>query len=225
MGSKPVVFLSSTIYDFRDLRGALKFYFESKGYEVLASESNDFYSSANQHSYDICLEAIRDRATHFVLLIGSRAGGRYPTGTTITQQEYREAYAKAQKGELSILTFVRKEVWDVREDRKGLEELIETDEIVRDELRIGAESHGDTLDNLAEKLRTHDSRIIRNASLIFNFIEEVAKASETRSAVNNATPFGLPQSNWIYTFYSFQDIVQTLEVVFKTDTPIELDLP
>lgn len=40
--NKPVVFISSTIYDFRDLRSALKFWLEEFGYEVMASEWNDF---------------------------------------------------------------------------------------------------------------------------------------------------------------------------------------
>lgn len=37
MSKRPTFFLSSTIYDFRDLRGAIKFSLEARGCKVLAS--------------------------------------------------------------------------------------------------------------------------------------------------------------------------------------------
>jgi hypothetical protein len=38
----PTFFLSSTIYDFKDLRSAIKYYLEQQGCRVLASDFNDF---------------------------------------------------------------------------------------------------------------------------------------------------------------------------------------
>ena len=117
----PTFFLSSTIYDFRDLRSALKFYLEEQGCSVLASEYNDFMKPLDRHSYEACLQAI-NRADYYVLLIGTRVGGWFDPGqrVSITQQEYRHAYQLQKAGKLKIITFVRAEVWQAREDRKEL---------------------------------------------------------------------------------------------------------
>jgi hypothetical protein len=42
MSKRPTFFLSSTIFDFKDLRSAIKYALEARGCEVLASEFNDF---------------------------------------------------------------------------------------------------------------------------------------------------------------------------------------
>ena len=76
MAQRPTFFLSSTIYDFRDLRSAIKFSLEARGCRVLASEFNDFGGNLDQHSYEACLTNI-GQADYFVLLIGSRVGGWY----------------------------------------------------------------------------------------------------------------------------------------------------
>ncbi|MCK4813603.1 MAG: DUF4062 domain-containing protein, partial [Candidatus Marinimicrobia bacterium] len=56
---KPTFFISSTIYDFSDLRSAIKYYLESQGCKILASEYNDFDKPLDKHSYDACLESIK----------------------------------------------------------------------------------------------------------------------------------------------------------------------
>ncbi len=73
---KPVVFVSSTIFDFKDLRSAIKYYLEELGYEVLLSEYNDFPKPLEQNVYEACLSTI-ERADYYLLLIGSRVGGFY----------------------------------------------------------------------------------------------------------------------------------------------------
>ncbi|MBI3797446.1 MAG: DUF4062 domain-containing protein [Deltaproteobacteria bacterium] len=54
-GPKPKVFVSSTIYDFHDLRSALKLWLEEYGYEVLMSDFNDFPQLPDKNSYESCL--------------------------------------------------------------------------------------------------------------------------------------------------------------------------
>lgn len=83
MTKKPTFFISSTIYDFRDLRSAIKFYLEEQGCTVLASEFNDFAQSVETHSYEACLKQIQ-AADYFVLLrIWLKITSRYqhPAGT------------------------------------------------------------------------------------------------------------------------------------------------
>ena len=116
---RPTFFISSTIFDFQDLRSALKFYLEEQGCKVLASEFNDFTKPLDKHSYQACLDAIH-AADYFILLIGSRVGGWYDERSriSITQHEYREAYALHKAGKLKLLNFVRADVWRVKEDRR-----------------------------------------------------------------------------------------------------------
>ncbi len=107
MAHRPTFSLSSTIYDFRDLRSAIKFSLEERGCRVLASEFNDFGGNLDGHSYEACLTN-----DYFVLLIGGRVGGWYDPNArvSITQQEYRTAYALNQQRKLRMVTFVRSEV-------------------------------------------------------------------------------------------------------------------
>ena len=73
--STPRVFVSSTVYDFRDLRSAVKLSLEEYGYGVHLSELNDFPQLPDQNTYDSCLRAI-DQSDYFVLFVGvGLAGG------------------------------------------------------------------------------------------------------------------------------------------------------
>ena len=53
------------------------------------------------------------------MLIGARVGGWFdePNQVSITQQEYREAYRLHQEGKLKLLSFVRADVWRMKDDR------------------------------------------------------------------------------------------------------------
>jgi len=73
MAERPKIFVSSTIYDFRDLRTALKFWLEELGFEVYLSEQNDFPVQSDLNSYETCIQAIND-CDYFILLVGGRVG-------------------------------------------------------------------------------------------------------------------------------------------------------
>ena len=197
--TRPRVFLSSTIYDFVDLRSALKYWLEELGYEVFASEYNNFPKELSENSYSACLEAIR-AADYFILLMGARAGGYYDTGTktTITMKEYRCAYECAIKGSLKIASFVRQSIWDVQEDRKALGRLL------REEY---ANEH-DLTDDDIDQIQYHRSKIIKDADVIFSFMNEVGRNAEMKAAVDGSG--SLPAANWIHPFSSFRDIVDAL---------------
>ena len=202
--SRPRVFLSSTIFDFADLRSSIKYWLEESGYEVSASEFNDFQKEVERNSYDACLTSI-DSCQYFILLIGARAGGRVaaPENTTITMAEYRRAYERAKEGKLKIIALVRRSVWNVREDRSALAELIKSKY---------QQEHGLSADDVTA-LAHHASRIVVDAKIIFAFISEVARASEMKNAAkNSAAP--LPVNNWIHTFENFRDVVDVLRTAF-----------
>ena len=64
---RPRVFVSSTIYDFRDPRSALKWWLEQMGCEVRMSEFTDFNRPPEQGALKSCFAAIQD--CHFYLLL------------------------------------------------------------------------------------------------------------------------------------------------------------
>lgn len=196
---KPTVFISSTIYDFSDLRGALKYYLEELGYVVNMSEFNDFQRDLDENSYSACLETVGN-SDYFILLIGSRVGGRYPgeSRTSITQMEYRTAYERAKSGRTRILAFVRSDIWSIKEDRKELEKFLASEFVVTGEMT------GDS----ADKIASHASKFATDANQIFSFIDEVCRIEEMRGAIKGGAE--LPPANWVHRFDTFRDVVDAL---------------
>jgi hypothetical protein len=201
----PTFFISSTIYDFRDLRSALKFYLEEQGFKVLASEFNDFQKPLDRHSYEACLDAIR-AADYFVLLIGPRVGGWYDEANqvSITQREYREAYQLHEAGRLKLINFVRSEVWQAKEDRRELAKFLETTEL-EGEMRTA--------------IANYKSKSASNADFLIKFINEVGRNKETSLAAKGAG--APPTGNWIHLFSGFRDIVDVLNAHVFASVSVE----
>lgn len=194
MNRQPTFFLSSTIHDFKDLRGAVKFLLEERGCRVLASEFNDFRTPLDKHSYDACLANI-DQADYFVLLIGNRVGGWFDEAeaVSITRQEYRYAYARHRRGLLRIVTLVRAEVWQMREDRKALARHLEDLELE---------------DSERAAIRAYPSRFATDADVISAFITEIGRNAETAAAAKGDGE--RPTGNWIHLFRDFRDVHDVL---------------
>jgi hypothetical protein len=201
--TRPRVFISSTVLDFADLRSALRFWLEQQGFEVQLSDHADFHKDLNNNSYDACLRAI-ESCTHFVLLIGTRVGGWYDEAerVSITRMEYRHAYELQREGKLRMAAFVRRQIWDIREDRRGLSRLLEENAAAFSELDEAARS----------RLTTHRSRFVNDAEATFSFIQEVGRVDEMNLAQRKAGKF--PSANWVHFFSDFQDIVDTLRIEF-----------
>lgn len=195
MNKKPTFFISSTIYDFRDLRSALKFYLEELGYQVYASEYNDFKVASDKHSYDACLKLIEE-CDYFILLVGSRVGGFYDTENkiSITRQEYREAYKLHQEGKLQIISFVRDEVWQLKETRNELERHLKEIKSLDKEKK--------------EEILNFETKFANDADSIISFITEIGKNIETVDSLRNQK--ALPTGNWIRHFKGFEDIIEGL---------------
>lgn len=206
---RPRVFISSTIYDFRDLRSSLKFWLDEFGYQVQSSDFNDFEKDINKNSYKACLAAV-EKAQYFVLLIGSRLGGYYDERKkiSITQQEYRKACQVAKVKGLRLIIFIRQDLWDVKDDRKALieyltENYLKENKLKREDLK---------------KIPFHKSKIVSDAEFVFNFIDEVCKKQEMKEAVKKGVPF--PKGNWTHRFSTFKDIVDVL----RNELPLSMRL-
>ena len=202
--SKPKIFISSTIYDFRDLRSALKYWLEKLGYEVMLSEYNDFTKPLDQNSYDACLTALA-QADFFILLVGARVGGFYNASEkiSVTRMEYRTAYSLLKAGQLKLITFVRSDVWNIREDRKALRNFLIKDYTSQAELSAYE----------IEAIVNHPSKFVNEAEIAFDFLNEIGRLEEMKHAVEEKGEF--PVGNWIHTFTDFQDIVETLRTEFN----------
>ncbi len=122
--SAPLVFVSSTVEDFRDLRSALRFWLGSLGYRLFMSEYSGSDKVLGPGTYDACFEAI-SRADLYVLLIGARRGSLISEEPqcSITEAEYDFAYrARQDSGRPMLLLFVRDEVArDIRRENPELE--------------------------------------------------------------------------------------------------------
>lgn len=202
MESKPRVFVSSTIYDFADLRTALKYWLNEMGFEVFMSECNDFKKDSADNSYKACLNAIQE-CNYYILLIGARVGGLFSENpkVSITQKEYQEASKLFDNGKIKkMFTFVRKDIWTIREDRKALHQFLKANYLMDNEL---------SKDDI-KQIESHESTFINDADFIFNFIKEVGKVQQMKDAVTGNAEF--PNNNWINTFNSFEDIVTVLKV-------------
>lgn len=202
---KPVFFLSSTIYDFQDLRSSIKYFLEEQGCEVLASGYNDFKKPLDVHSYQACLDMIK-YADYFILLVGSRVGGWYDkeNQVSITQREYREAYNFHLEGRIKIINFVRQDIWNLRSDRAELKKYLDS---------IGTEKE------LSEKISKHPTQKTNNPEFIINFIDEIGKNQETKDALNGKNE--LPSGNWLHVFNSFRDIADVLNPQIFDGIPID----
>jgi hypothetical protein len=209
--NKPSVFVCSTVYDFQDLRSALKYWLSELEYEVMLSEQNDFPKALDDNSYESCLNAIR-KADFFVLLIGARVGGWYSQKdrVSITRMEYQEALKSFREtGKPKLAIFVRQSLWDIREDRKELEKYLKEDHANLRELSDEARS----------QLSKHSSRFVNDADAVFKFLYEVGQVEEMKAAVADAAQF--PKGNWIHQFSEFSDIASALRIAFGVTTHIE----
>ncbi|MDR2332597.1 MAG: DUF4062 domain-containing protein [Burkholderiaceae bacterium] len=203
---KPRFFISSTIYDFKDLRSALKFYLEQQGCSVSASEYSDFKISTDKHSYESCIESIKS-SDYFILFIGARVGGWYDKERriSITQKEYQTAYELHKSGKIKILAFVRAEIWEHRENRAELKRYLKTIDLDP---------------SIKSSIESHPSKICDDSDFIINFINEVSRNSETKKALSDKNS-PLPTGNWIYTFHNFRDLVDAIQTQIISDTPLE----
>lgn len=193
---RPTIFLSSTVYDFGDLRSALKDYLELRGCRVLASEFTDFTRPLDEHSYKACLDTI-EQADIFVLFIGRRVGGFQDETkrVSITRAEYRHAYNLAKTFQIKLLCFVRSDVLNHYRCVQDLAKLLRDDPALTE-----AQRH---------KFANCPTQAMDSAEDIRAFIDEVTRNRETRLASQGKGE--APIANWIWPFTTFTEIRQALD--------------
>lgn len=111
---KPRIYIASTCHDFRDLRQEAAKSLREWGYRPLLNEDSDFPVEVGVHSYQACLEAVK-QSDCLVLIIGTRYGGEVEnSGISITELEYRTA---CENG-IPRINFCLDSVWNLIQVRQ-----------------------------------------------------------------------------------------------------------
>ena len=103
----PVVFVSSTCYDLKQVRADMKDFFEQNyGFDVMLSEFDSFPIDPCVGTFENCLSNVDQCADIFILIVGNRYGYVLDSGKSITNLEYLHAKAKG----IPIYVFVSKQL-------------------------------------------------------------------------------------------------------------------
>jgi hypothetical protein len=191
---RPSVFVSSTVLDFEDLRGSLKYYLEQFGFNVQMSEYPDFSIDPSVGLYENCLNSLKN-CQYYILLIGFRYGTKIKLSEdesiSITNAEYRAARELIEKGyPLRIISFVRKPIWLLRDEREGF-------------IQYCIKSQ----DSYNLKAENIPNKVFDDPESIFNFILEVKGGVKLAGEAS-------PVNNWIFDFNQFEEIATALQNVF-----------
>ncbi len=106
---KPVVFISSTCFDLKQMREDLKDFFEENyGFQTMLSEFDSFPIDPCKGTFENCIENVDKVADIFVLIVGNRYGYVMENGKSITNLEYLHAKEKG----VPIYVFVDKQLYN-----------------------------------------------------------------------------------------------------------------
>lgn len=175
------IFIASTVFDLRDVRGAVKTFLADHGFIVRVSENADFPILLGHHSYETCLAQV-EKSDFVILLIDSRYGGTIKQGGTevsITQTEFRHAI----NNNIPVRTFVRWEIWDERNRFKMfLRGVDEKDQVSRFEA--------------FELFKKQSPRTLAQTVGVYDFIDEVSQSKT---------------DNYIHQFHDAGDVIDVLK--------------
>lgn len=100
------MFISSTCYDLSQIRRDLKDGIREMGHEPMLSEDKDFPINPSLTSSENCINAVRNDADVFVLIIGNKYGHKLESGQSITNSEFLTAVEKG----IPVYTFSLKQM-------------------------------------------------------------------------------------------------------------------
>lgn len=100
------IFVSSTCYDLSQIRDDIKQCIIALGHNPILSELKDFPINPNLSNSENCINAVKNEADIFVLLIGNKYGSVLESGKSITNTEFITAVEKG----IPIYTFALKQM-------------------------------------------------------------------------------------------------------------------
>ena len=103
----PNVFVSSTMYDLRDLRVQLRQFVAGLGWHAVMSEHDSFPIDPDRTTIENCRRNVRENADIFVIVIGARYGSiDAASDKSVTNLEFAEAQARG----VPVYVFVSRDV-------------------------------------------------------------------------------------------------------------------
>lgn len=100
------IFVSSTCYDLSQIRDDIKQCIIELGHNPILSELKEFPINPNLSNSENCINAVKNEADIFVLLIGNKYGSVLESGKSITNTEFITALEKG----IPIYTFALKQM-------------------------------------------------------------------------------------------------------------------
>lgn len=104
--SKVNIFVSSTCYDLSQIRNDIKQCIQDLGHNPMLSELKDFPIDTKLSNSENCINAVKNEADIFILIIGNKYGSVLESGKSITNTEFLAAIDKG----LPIYTFALKQM-------------------------------------------------------------------------------------------------------------------
>lgn len=104
--AKVNIFVSSTCYDLSQIRNDIKQCIIDLGHTPILSEQKDFPIDPQLSSTENCINAVKNEADIFVLIIGNKYGSVLKSGQSITNTEFLTAVNKG----IPIYTFALKQM-------------------------------------------------------------------------------------------------------------------
>lgn len=106
------IFVSSTCYDLSQIRRDMHDFIKDLGHNPYLSEHENFPINPSNKTVDNCINAVKNDADIFILIVGNRYGSLLESGKSITNLEYETAkkigipiYIFIDKKMLSALSF------------------------------------------------------------------------------------------------------------------------
>lgn len=128
--AKVNIFVSSTCYDLSQIRNDIRQCIIDMGHNPILSEVQDFPVNPNLTNVENCINAVKNEADIFILIIGNKYGSISDSGTSITNTEFLTAIEK----NIPIYTFAKKEminilpIWE-RNHNADFSHVVDTSEI------------------------------------------------------------------------------------------------
>lgn len=107
--AKVNIFVSSTCYDLSQIRNDIRQCIIDMGHNPILSEVQDFPVNPNLTNVENCINAVKNEADIFILIIGNKYGSISDSGNSITNTEFLTAIEKG----IPIYTFAKKEMINI----------------------------------------------------------------------------------------------------------------
>ncbi|MBD0404938.1 DUF4062 domain-containing protein [Flammeovirga sp. EKP202] len=188
------VFVSSTCYDLSQIRVDIRDFILDIGYNPVLSEFENFPINPSNRTIDNCIDAVKNNADIFVLVVGNRYGSLIETGRSITNTEFLTAKKKG----IPIYVFIDRKMLNIlpvwQKNKSGdFSSFVDTTKIfefisdVRDNSKLWTFEF-DTAQNIVSVLKTQFSYLFKDSLLLKNKfhseIEELYRLNISNEALN-----------------------------------------